>query len=118
MYESRSWRITKLLRMAKAVLKTFIGKVLRLFVREAEVLVHRFPMTKPVAIWILHRAPFLMRLVTRFSKNKFSTQGIIKKRIVEFDQLGAPRIMSALSSLPAHISEGPVTFLEVGDDVG
>ena len=41
----------------------------------------------------------------------------MKKPIRQFEQLRSVRIMHALSLLPQQSNEGPVTFLEVTDDV-
>lgn len=117
MYNSRSWRITKPFRIGKLLLRTFIGRALRFAVRKGKALMQRFPTIRPIAMWVLRRSPILMRVVMRFSENSFNVSVELKKPVSDFRQLASTRIMLALANLPPRGNEGPVTFLEVNDDV-
>jgi hypothetical protein len=116
-YNSSSWRITKPLRACKTALRPLIGKALRLAMRKGKALARRVPLVKQTALWLLRRSPRLMQLVTRFSDTSITAALAQKKPILHFAELRSARIMFALSQLPAHSNEGPVTFLEVSDDV-
>lgn len=116
-YSSRSWRLTQPLRGSKAIVRSAIGRTLRLGVKKGMALARRVPLFKRLGMWLLLRVPFLMRLVWRFSETPGQAPTEMKKPIRQFEQLRSVRIMHALSLLPQQSNEGPVTFLEVTDDV-
>jgi FkbM family methyltransferase len=115
-YNSSSWRITKPLRICKAALRFFIRKILRLAIRNGKALARQFPLIKRAALLLLRRSPLLMQLITRLSDGSITAGLVQRKTILHFAELRSVRIMLALSQLPAHSNEGPVTFLEVNDD--
>lgn len=90
---------------------------MRFAVVKGKALARRAPAFKRAVMWALQRSPLLMRLVARFSDTPFNTVRAQQMQIQHFEQLRSTRIMLALSQLPAHSNVGPVTFLEVNDDV-
>lgn len=116
-YTSKSWRITKPLREANALLRSTIGGAMRFAVFKGKALARRAPAFKRTVMWALQRSPLLMRLVARFSDTPFNAVRTQQMQVQHFEQLRSTRIMLALTQLPAHSNDGPVTFLEVNDDV-
>lgn len=114
-HNSRSWRITAPLRQLNAVARAMIGRILRAAVRWGKVLARRVPVVKSAAVWLLRSSPFLTRQVTRFSAPQGAASAPAWLPIRDFEHLRSVRIMRALDQLQEN--DGPVTFLQVSDEV-
>lgn len=114
-HNSRSWRITAPLRQLNAVARATIGRLLRAAVRWGKALARRVPVVKSAAVWLLRSSPFLARQVTRFSAPQGAASALAWLPIRDFEHLRSVRIMRALDQFQE--SDGPVTFLQVSDEV-